>query len=457
MMHRFTLALILALAIPAAAHAVTVKTVPAPSGVDVWLSEEHSLPMVAISASFPAGSAYDPSGKEGLSALTAALLDEGAGDMKATAFKQALESRAIHLDISADRDFLVVSVKTLSTNVNEAFRLLGLALAHPRFDAEAVERMRFAILAGLKEDEEDPGTIAVKAWFKTYFGVHPYAHDDNGSAEGLKAITIDDIKAFAGTHLVRGTAKVSVAGDITPEALARQIDATFGSLPPDAPPPTPHPGKVGAPGQHVIAMDVPQPSAVFGVPGPLRIDADFIPTYVANYIYGGGGFSSRLMDEVRDKRGLTYGISTSVADYRAAGIIVGEVASDKTTIASALDVAKSVMARFAKEGATEKELMDAKTYLTGSFPINFDSNVKIAATLNGFQRAGLDADYVAHRNALIDAVTLAQVNASAKKYFDPARLTIVIAGTPVKAPPGAARTVPAKPVSQPEIDKPPTP
>ncbi len=457
MMRRFALAFVFALAVPAAANAVTVKTLPAPPGMDVWLSEEHSLPMVAISVSLPAGSAYDPAGKEGLSAMTASLLDEGAGDMKATAFKQALESRAIHFGVSADRDFLTVSVKALSANVNEAFRLLGLALSHPRFDPEAVERMRFAILASLKEDEEDPGTIAAKAWFKAYFGTHPYAHDDDGSAEGLKAISIADIKAFAAGHLVRGKAKVAVAGDITPEVLAKLIDATFGPLPPDAPPPTPHPDTVGAPGEHIISMDVPQPSAVFGIPGPQRNDPDFIPSYVANYILGGGGFSSRLMDEVRDKRGLTYGISTSLADYKAAGIIVGEVASDKTTIGPALDVAKAVMARFAKEGATEKELMDAKTYLTGSFPLNFDSNVKISATLNGFQRAGLDADYVVHRNALIDAVTLAQVNAAAKKYFDPARLTIIIAGTPQKPAPGARRAAPVKPELQPQIDKPPTP
>jgi zinc protease len=413
--------------------------------------------MVAMSVSLPAGSAYDPVGKEGLSAITAALLDEGAGDMNANAFKQALETRAIHFSISTDRDFLVVSVKTLSANVNEAFRLLGLALAHPRFDAEAVERMRFAILAGLKEDEEDPGTIAAKAWFKAYFGAHPYAHDDDGSAEGLKAVTIPDIKVFASAHLVRGKAKVAVAGDITPEALAKLIETTFGPLSPDAPPATPRPSAVGAPGQQIIAMDVPQPSAIFGMPGPQRSEPDFIPTYIANYIFGGGGFSSRLMNEVRDKRGLTYGISTALADYRAAGIIVGEVASDKTTIGAALDVTKTVMARFAKEGATGKELMDAKTYLTGSFPLNFDSNMKIATTLNGFQQAGLGADYVVRRNALMDAVTLAQVNEAAKKYFDPARLTVVVAGTPQKPAPGAPRTAPAKPAAPPEIDKPPTP
>lgn len=400
--------------------------------MDVWLAEEHSLPMVAISVSLPAGSAYDPVGKEGLSSLTSSLLDEGAGDMKAFAFRRALESRAIRLNSTSDRDFAILTVQTLSENTDEAFRLLALALAHPRFDKEAVERMRFAILASLKEDEESPRTIAAKAWFRAYFGTHPYAHDDDGTAEGLKSITIPDIKAFAAGHLVRGKAKVAVAGDITPAALTKLIEKTFGPLSPKAPPAIPRPKLPATQSVQVIPMAVPQPAAVFGFPGPMRSNPDFIPAFVANYVFGGGGFSSRLMDEVRDKRGLTYGISTALADYRAAGVVLGTVASDKNTISAALDVTKDVMARFAKDGVTEKELADAKTYITGSFPLNFDSNAKIATALNGFQRAGLGPDYIVKRNALVNAVTRERVNEVAKKYFDPARLTIVIAGTPQK-------------------------
>jgi zinc protease len=434
---------------------MTVKTVPAPSGMDVWLSEEHSLPMVSISVSLPAGSAYDPPGKEGLAAITSSLLDEGAGDLDAVAFRKALESHAIRFGVANDRDFITVQVQTLTANTGEAFRLLGLALAHPRFDAEAVERMRFAILASLKEDEEDPGAVAGKAWFQAYFAGHPYAHDDDGTSAGIKAVTIADIKAFAARHLVRGRAKVAVAGDITPEALAGHIAAVFGALSPNAPPPTPKPQNAGAPGMKIVAMDVPQPSAVFGLQGPKRDDPDFFPTYVANYIFVGGGFSSRLMNEVRDKRGLTYGIATSLADYRAAAIIAGAVASDKTTITQALDVTKDEMAKFAKSGATEKELADAKTYIVGSFPLSFDSNAKIASTLNGFQRAGLPPDYVEKRNALIEAVTLDQVNAVAKKYYDPAQLIVVVAGTPGKPAPGKPKTRPPL-TAEPHIDKPPT-
>ena len=445
------------IAFVAPAHAVTVKTVQAPSEMDVWLSEEHSLPVVAISVSLPAGSAFDPVGKEGLSAMTAALLDEGAGNLNGRAFKEALETRAIRFSASADRDYLMVSVQTQSANVNEAFRLLGLALAHPRFDHDAVERMRVEILTSLKEQEEEPASIAAKAWFQAYFGAHPYAHSDDGTEAGIRAIAIPDIKAFAAGHMVRGHAKVAVAGDITQAALTKLIATTFAPLSPRAPVATPRPQAVGAVGTRILPMDVPQPAAVFGLPGPVRADPLFIPTYVANYIFGGGGFSSRLMNEVRDKRGLTYDVSTELGDYRAAGILVGDVASDKTKIATALDVTKKVMADFSKNGATANELADAKTYLTGSFPLNFDSTVKIASTLNGFQRVGLGVDYVAKRNGLINAVTIAQVNAAAKKYFGPSRLTIVVAGTPQKPPPGAPLAHAVRPPPQPEIDKPPTP
>src|SRR6185436_10756237 len=174
----------------------------------------------------------------------------------------------------------------------------------------------------------------------------------------------------------------------------------------------------GKPGSQTIARDEAAPVAMFGLPGPMRLDADFIPAFVTNYIFGGGGFSARLMNEVRDKRGLTYGISTQLVNYRSAAFIMGTVQSEKSKIETALDVTKSEMARFAQEGATAKELADAKTYLTGSFPLGLDSNAKIARTLNQFQRQGLAADYVEKRNAMIEAVTLAKVNDMAKKYYD---------------------------------------
>jgi len=430
------LALLLSVSIPAAANAITVKAVQSPSGVETWLSEEHSVPIIAVSIAFPAGSVYDPTDKPGLATFVSSLLDEGAGDLSSEAFKQALEARAIRIGATADRDYITVSMTTLKENADEAFRLLGLVLAHPRFDAEAVERMRVALLASLKQEDEQPNSVASKSWFATYFGTHPYAHSDSGTPSGVQAVTINDIKTFAADHMVRDRVKMSVAGDITEADLRRYVQQLFVSLPTKTVPVVSRPPEAAKPSSSVIPRNEPAPVAMFGFAGPMRLDPDFIPTFVANYILGGGGFSSRLMDEVRDKRGLTYGISTYLADYKSSALIVGSVQSEKSKISTALDVTKSELARFANNGATAKELADAKTYLTGSYPLGLDSNVKIARTLNAYQRQGLTPDYVEKRNALIQGVTLAQVNAMAKKWYDPSKLVVVIAGTPEPAAAG---------------------
>lgn len=431
-LYLMTLFAFLALLVPVSANAITVKSVQGPTGVETWLSEERALPMIAVNISFPAGSAYDPADKPGLANMMASLIDEGAGDLASDAFKQALESRAIRFSASADRDYAVVTLTTLKENADEAFRLAGLAFAHPRFDPEAVERIRVALLASLKQEDEDPSRAAVKAWYAAYFGANPYGRPTSGTPAGIAAIKSDDIKAFAADHLVRGGIKVAVSGDITEVQLKKYLQTLFTPLPAKSILPVAKPGDVGRPGTRSVVRNEAAPVSIFGFPGPMRSDPDYIPAYVTNHILGGGGFAARLMDEVRDKRGLTYGISTQINDFRSASIIVGSVQSDKTKILTAVDVTKSEMARFAKDGATAKELADAKTYLTGSFPLGLDSNAKIARTLNAYQRSGLAADYVVKRNALIQAVSLAQVNAMAKKYFDPARLVVVIAGNPAQ-------------------------
>jgi zinc protease len=421
----------------APANAATVRTVAGPTGVEAWLAEEHALPMIAVEISLPAGSAYDPAGKQGLANMTASLLDEGAGDMRADAFKEALEARAIKLSARADRDYLIVTVSTLTANADEAMRLTAVALAHPRFDTAAIERVRAALVANLKQDDQNPARTAVRAWYGAFFGAQPYGHPPQGTASGLVAITPADLQDFVANHFVRGGIKLAVAGDINEAEVKRYLQELFLPLPARTVAAPARPAETGRPGTQIIQRNEAAPVAVFGMVGPMRSDPDYIPAYVANQILGGGTFSARLMDEVRDRRGLTYGIGTHLDDYRSAAIIMGEVQSDKTKILTALDVTRSEMARFAREGATQKELTDAKTFITGSFPLTLDSNAKIARTLNQYQRSGLPADYVTRRNALIDAVTLAKVNEMAKKYFDPSRLMVVIAGTPAPQPKAA--------------------
>jgi zinc protease len=444
-----------ALTIAAPAQAANVKALPAPKGEIVWYAEDHSLPMIAMSAAFPAGSAYDPRGKDGLAAFASALLDEGAGNLNSKAFHEALANRAIQLSVSPGRDDMVVSLVTLKENAPEAFRLLGMALSKPHFEGDAVNRVRAQMIAGIQQSMEDPSTVASLAFSKAYFGNHPYAHPTNGTPQTLSAINQKDLHAFARGHWVRGGLKIAIAGDVTPAQINQLLNAAFGALPDRTPPNIPWPGKVGSPGVKVIPMPVPQPTVVFALPGLMRSDKDFLAGYVANYILGGGGFSARLMQEVREKRGLTYGIGTSLDVSRRAGVFVGQVATRADAVRQTIDVTRQTLKDFAANGPTPAEMSDAKTYLTGSYPLAFQSNAGIAGQLNSFQRIGLPLDYVTKRNALIGAITIDDVKRVSAKLFNPQRMTIIVAGSPVEPkgrpkPSAPKAPAPAKPAAKPK-------
>ncbi|HEY1962135.1 MAG TPA: pitrilysin family protein, partial [Rhizomicrobium sp.] len=443
------LLLIGALIAPAAAQAVNVQNLDMGKNVQVWYVEDHTLPMVALTAALPAGSAYDPKEKAGLAAFTADLLNEGAGNLNSQAYQSALSDKAIRLSMTTQRDYLVISLVTLTENAKEAFRLLGLALTHPRFDNDAVIRVRSQIIAALEQEDEDPPTVASKGFSNTFFAGHPYAHPVNGTLSSVSHIGRADVRAFARSHWVRNGLKIAVSGDADASTLKMLIGSAFGQLPARWAPPIPPVRHVGAPGVHVIPMPVPQPTAIFGLPGILRSDKDFIPGYVANYILGGGGFSSRLMQEVREKRGLTYGISSSLDTLKKAGLFAVEVATRVGAMKQTIDVVRATMKNFSENGATDKELADAKTYITGSFPLAFSSNSGIASELNSFQRVGLPIGYVAKRNALINAVKLDDVKRVAKRLFNPAKLTIVIGGS-IGGPPVKSKPMPG-------LGKPPVP
>ncbi|HEY4275276.1 MAG TPA: insulinase family protein [Rhizomicrobium sp.] len=451
---RCALALIFSFAILAPASAADIKALDLGKKAQVWFSEDHTVPIVAFSITLPAGTAYDPSGKAGLAAFTASLLDEGAGAMNSRAFQEALADHAIQLSASAERDDMVISVVTLSENAPLAMKLLQTALTKPRFDAEAVARVRAQIIQSIQQGNTRPATVARREFGKEFFNAHPYSHPSTGDVASISAITVEDLRAFAKSHWVKGNLMVAVAGDITAAETQKLLGDTFQAVPGTIPPPIPAIGRLGTPGVHVLEMPVPQPTIMFGLPGIMRADPDFIPGYVANYIVGGGGFSSRLTDEVRVKRGLTYGISTSLTAFRRASVMAGSVATRADAVRQTIQVVKDTLGEFAKNGATQSELDDAKTYLTGSFPMAFSSNAGIAAQLGAFQRQGLDIGYVARRNALIQAVTLADVKRAAKRVFDPERLTVVVAGTPVDGKPVVQRP---KPPVRPENSSPATP
>jgi len=423
------LAFLLALLLLVPAEAAKVKPVAALANVPVWLSEDHTLPVIALTLSFPAGSAFDPSGKAGMAALAAYLLDEGAGEMNADAFQSALAARGIRLEVSPSRDSVTVSMMTLSANAKEAFRLLGLALTKPRFDTEAVTRVRLQMMQSFDVSREDPNAVAERGFYSLYFGPYTYGRPLQGDPRSLAAISAGDLKAFAKNHWVQGGLKIAVAGDITAATLAPLLKASFGALPETTPPQPPAPLRVGAAGLHILALEVPQPAIMFGQTGMLRRDRDFLAGMVANYILGGAGSGSRLTREIREQRGLTYDVSTDLVPYNRAGLLLGTVSTRRDAVRQTIALLKETMRKFASDGPSEQELADAKQYLNGSFPLSFTSNADIASQLNSFQQLGLPLDYLDRRADLIAAVSREDVRRAARRLFDPDKLTIVVAGS----------------------------
>jgi zinc protease len=438
---RFLAAVALTVLATLPARAANIQNIDLGKNAQVWFTEDHTVPIVSFSISLPAGSAYDPAGKAGLANFATSMIDEGAGGLDSKAFHEALANRAINFTARAERDYLVISISTLKENAPEAMHLLQLALTRPRFEAEALTRVRAQIIQSLQQEDAEPPRVASRAFMRAFFGDHAYAHPVAGEIASVSAISANDLRNFARGHWTKYGLKVAVAGDITPAVLAKLLGDTFLPVSGAQPPALPNVGRLGAPGTHVVPLPVPQPSVIFGLPGIMRQDPDFIPGYVANYVIGGGGFSSRLMDEVRVKRGLTYGISTSLSSYNKASVMVGSVATRADAVRQTVQVVKDTLAEFAADGPTQQELDDAKTYLTGSFPLAFASNSGTASQLGTFQRQNLDIGYVARRNSLIQAVTLADVKRVSKRLYDPARLTIVIAGNPAdgRAAPMAPR------------------
>ncbi|CAN5448947.1 pitrilysin family protein [soil metagenome] len=413
------------------AAAIDIKEVKSKAGIIAWLVEDHTNPLIAMQYSFAGGTAADPAGKEGLAHFLSGMLDEGAGDLDSKTFQTKRDDLGMRMGFDDDSDQFEGTFQTLSEKRDEAFGLLRLALTKPRFDADPLERVRQQLLVGAEQNLQDPDRIASAAWMKAALGDHPYTREGEGTPQSLARITAADLRGLHRNLFTRKGLEVAVVGDIDAATLARLLDETFGDLPDTDPPPEPPMAKVAdTPSLKIIDRNIPQSVIDFGNPGILRNDPDFIPAYVTSFILGGGGFGSRLTEEVREKRGLTYGVSLGLYPLDRAGLVLGQVGTRNEKAGEALAVVRDTMQRFASEGPTADELADAKTYLTGSYALRFTSNTKIASQLLGLQEENLGIDYVNRRNGLIEAVTLDQTKEQAKRLVQPDRMTIVILGKP---------------------------
>lgn len=428
-MTRFALALaaLVLLALPAAA-AGKIQEITSPGGIKAWLVEDHDIPFTALNIRFKGGTALDAPGKRGAVNLMTALIEEGAGDLDSQGFAAARDDLAAEFRFDADADGVGVAAKFLTENRDQAVDLLHLALTHPRFDPEAIERVRGQVLQNIQSDAKSPDAIAGQLLNQAAFGSHPYGSSGDGTLDSVKALTREDILAAQGATIARDRIYVAASGDISPADLGKLLDRLLGDLPakgaPQAADLTPQvPGGViqqGFPG--------PQSSITFFQAGLDFTDKGYFAATILNEILGGNGFASRLMEEVRARRGLTYGIGTGLADLDHADLLEGSFATSNDKVGEAIQVVRDVWADVAAHGVTQKELDDTKTYLTGAYPLRFDGNARIASILVGMQIMGLSPDYPLTRNDRVNAVTLQDVNRLAKSLLTPDKLTFVVVG-----------------------------
>ena len=425
----------LSLALPAWAT-IEIEEVTSPGGIEAWLVEDASIPFVALDFWFIGGSSIEPAETRGATYLMTGLLEEGAADMDAQAFGAAVEGLAARFSFDTYRDAVTVSAQMLTQNRDEAAELLRAALTEPRFDEAAIERLRGQVLSIIESNSRDPGEIASATFNALAYGDHPYGSAQEGTVESVSALTRSDIIAAHRAALTRGRVVVGAAGDITAEELGLLIDRILGDLPAEAPP-RPDMADFGlSGGTTVVEFPSPQSVAYFGHRGIARDDPDFLAAYVLNQVLGGSGFRSRLMEEVRVDRGLTYGIGTFLSLADLSPTLLGQFSSSNELVGEAIEVVQAEWAEIAETGITQEELDAAVQYMTGAYPLRFSGNGRIAGILAGMQADGMPIDYIANRNDYVRAVTLEDVNRVAAELLRPEDLHVVVVGQPEGLSPG---------------------
>ena len=422
------------LAMPAPSQAAArIQHLISPRGIEVWFVQDATVPLIAMEFAISGGAAQDPDGKAGTANMVADLIDEGSADMDSRTFHERLDRRAIELGFSVTRDYFRGSLRMLKENKDEAFDLLHAALTSPHFEATDVERIRAQIISGLKRETSNPGSLASRKFLQIAYGDHPYGRPINGTLESVPDITAADLKDYVGRVLTKEHLRIAVVGDIDAGSLAALLDRTFGGLPAKSRL-TPVPDiEAGKPPQHdFITLDVPQTVVTFGGPGIKRNDPEFMPAYVVNHILGGGS-GSRLYREIREKRGLAYSISDSLAWMNHSALFVGTTGTRADRAGETIGGVVREVDRMAESGPTQEELDEAKSYLKGSQMLSLDTSSKLAAALLQYQLDRLPIDYLERRNAIVDAVTLDQAKHAARRLWGAGLLTVLVGRAPVEA------------------------
>ena len=417
---------------PETARASTVQQVVSPGGVTAWLVEDYTVPLVALQCAFRTGASQDPVAKPGLSTLLASLLDEGAGKYSSEAFHEAIDDLAVHLHFSIDRDHLAGHLQTLSRNVDDAFELLRLCLCEPTFEQGAIDRVSSQLVGNLRRELKDPDSTASRMFRAAAFPDHAYGRAARGEIDVMPTLTRNDLIEMRARTFARDQLAVAVVGAIDAQKLAALLDHTFGALREKADlVPVPQAVMQGLGQRLVTEVDVPQATIRFGRPGLDRKDPDFIPGMLVNHILGGGAFTARLFQEVREKRGLAYSVYSQLQNFDHAALLVGATSTKNERAAESLAVIEEQISDLGANGPTEEELLKTKKFQIGSYALRFDTSTKIAGNLLQMQLEGRAPSYLDERNRLVAAVTLDDAKRAARRLFGDGKLLVAIAGKPV--------------------------
>ncbi len=420
-------ALLLVIVAVTPSQAIEIQEVTSKSGVKAWLVEDYTVPIISMRFAFDGGTTQDPDGKEGLANLMSGLFDEGAGDLDANTFQDRVDVAAAEIGFSAEEDAFSGSIRTLRDTYRDAFGLLALAVNKPSFDQEPLDRIRAQIVSGIKARERQPEVVAAKQWNTAFYGDHSYGREERGSEDTLATVTAYDLRSLHENLFAKANLHVGVVGAISAEELGIILDEVFGELP-DEPALKEIPDAEPAFGAKVaVSYPQPQTSLRLAYDGIGRKDPEFFAAYIMNHVLGGGNFSSRLYNEVREKRGLVYGIGSflSTRDHSNALVISTSTRSDRA--AETLGIILDEVKRMAEDGPTAAELEEAKKYILGAYAINnLDNSGSIANTLVGLQQEDLGIDYIDRREELINAVTLEDTKAIAKRLLSQSPAIMVV-------------------------------
>ncbi len=407
----------------------------APNGMTVLILEQHFLPIVEIHAMIKAGSAQDPPDKAGTANLVASLLDEGTTTRTSKQLAEQIDFIGGSLEAKASEDFTTASARVLKKDIDLGFTLLADLLQRPAFQRPEFERIRTQLLGEMASDNDDPGHVAMKAFNQLVFHGHPYRWPVNGTEETLSKVTLADVQAFYQREYQPPQIILTIVGDVTVEQATALVQTHFGSWKKGATPSrnAKDPLPVKKKTVQLIEKDLTQSTIVLGHGGLSRSHPDFYSVTVMNYILGAGGFSSRLMDSIRDKQGLAYGIMSHFDARQMPGSFWINLQTRTEATNQAIAGVLLEMKNMRDAPVTDQELAEAKSFLIGSFPLRLDSTAKLAQVLAQVEFYNLGFEYFSQYPKWIDRVTKEDVQRVAKHYLDPQRYALVVVGNLAKA------------------------